>query len=556
MSQLAQLASQIEATIQLYTDNLRKVESGGYPEECSYFTIKKGKKDLYKDSVGYEIMIFMKAIEGSADPWEQYFEKVIESLLGLSTSTSDDIERQTCLCRIYVWFIKMIKEHKIFLSNIKIDIIEMPMTRSYGRPGFRNLSELPAHYQLQPNNESLLPLILNQNSPEKLKYRDREIKDEYEHIVTDDDVTERELQKLWLQNRRELLQEDEARAQLSVRMKNFEDNRVTARARPQSASSVPIAPLEGRFDESIQRPLSAMRQLAQRIVAKDSAPSEMVGRNPHRLLQRYDVYMYLSDSDDDIEAPLNPALRHLDPGATSAFGKTLLRKERPKSAQHLKKLAEGDPEVKVIPTILKHIIVFMFISVREKVLLRYSNYRRAPLTMAHLKWIEDIEKLKRQVNDERVKVETDAAKLKAKAKPSGDAAKDKSKDKAKKPVAKKSKNDGKMSALSQLENRLETLRFSPPVEAAGPMRQQAVDECERIKEAFRKHLHEDEAEVTRLGDKIMRTLVKPQDRPDCVMSVMERNPLEGLRRNPNPPEFWRKFGGGQTKKKGKGKGKA
>jgi hypothetical protein len=209
----------------------------------------------------------------------------------------------------------------------------------------------------------------------------------------------------------------------------------------------------------------------------------------------------------------------------SAANKSLVARERPTSSRKFQELAATDPELKV--------------------LYRHSNFRRMPLTIEQLKWIEEQEKL-RKLSVEAAESKGDANKgkaMKTTAVSTG------GKPKPSKPADKK--DSKQLPVIASFIPSFDTTASSQPSDANGPMRQKEILECERVEAAFKKFLGVDEASMEALSQKLRTVLITPQDRPECLSVFNMRGPTEGLRINPAAPDRWRKFA--STKKNGKRK---
>lgn len=169
-----------------------------------------------------------------------------------------------------------------------------------------------------------------------------------------------------------------------------------------------------------------------------------------------------------------------------------------------------------------------------------------PLTPEQIKWVEDQERIKRNIAEELEKQRSELANAKA-------ATKGKAADKPKPKAAKTKKLDVK--SLPQ------PAAFPPnfdsttnaEVEANGPMRRKEIEDCERIEAAFRKYHNLEDAEMSKLSEKLRRVLITPQDKPECLSLLQLRGPTDGLHKNPKPAETWRRFNPKKTKGKGKKK---
>ena len=172
-----------------------------------------------------------------------------------------------------------------------------------------------------------------------------------------------------------------------------------------------------------------------------------------------------------------------------------------------------------------------------------------PLTFDQIKWLENQEKIKKAIAAEeaKAKLEAELKKLKAaKSKAAADSAGGDAK------VAKKVAS----AKVGLVKRGPQSAVYAPffgseagKTEADGPMRQRELEECESIEAAFRKYNSPTEDQMRVLSARIRRTLITPQDRPECLSRFNVRTATDGLRTNPAPVECWRKL----AKKKG-GKG--
>ena len=166
-----------------------------------------------------------------------------------------------------------------------------------------------------------------------------------------------------------------------------------------------------------------------------------------------------------------------------------------------------------------------------------------PLTPEQMKWVEEQERIKRTIAEELEKQRMEISSAKA-------TGKGKSDNKPKPKPAKTKKTD--LKSLPQLASFPPTFDSTTnvDVEANGPMRRKEIEDCERVEAAFRKYHNLQEAEMAALSEKLRRVLITPQDQPECLSLLQLRGPTDGLSKNPNPSETWRKFNPKKTKGKG------
>lgn len=196
--------------------------------------------------------------------------------------------------------------------------------------------------------------------------------EQFHGIESGDAEKDRAIYEIWLAHRKQQALEAEMKSQLAAKIEEHMSTR-----RPKSAGTNYVA--AGRFGELRQRPLSAMRRLAQMVVTSEKeasisdgtvilADGEAEGQQSQsvqvsdatsiqsslpplprlkRPVKRHDVYLYLSDSDDDVDRPLSSKLRQMQGEGTAALNKSILARERPASSRRFCELASTDPELKV-----------------------------------------------------------------------------------------------------------------------------------------------------------------------------------------------------------------
>jgi hypothetical protein len=215
-------------------------------------------------------------------------------------------------------------------------------------------------------------------------------------------------------------------------------------------------------------------------------------------------------------------------------------RDRPSSAQKFREISANDSEMKV--------------------LYRYSNFRRMPLTEDQEQWANSRES--KRIGDMR-----DQLKKVAEAATAAKTKKDK-KGKDKKPEGKGSKKKApppppppkiikKYSSASDfMDVHFPQFDTDENADCIGPMREEQLRECALIMRC----LADTAGPHTplRISEKTVRNaLLVPQDRPEVVCLENTKNPIEGLMMNPLPKEYWRKMVlvGAKKKKKGGGKKK-
>lgn len=373
---------QIEEMMAHYSavlDQVRRgdeVETGAVPAR-----IKKGAKELQKDVLGFEMMSFLSSELGVEDTtpmkrqstqmnWMAYFKKSLESLLStVLSATSDDIERQCFVSKIYCWYSECLR-HQPSLTPYAGGANTENLDFSYRRPGYRDVSlarlsqsllfqmaELP--FDPKPPQEGFLPFVFSDSRKEK-------VTEHFHGIDTEDEEKDKAIYEIWLANRRQQALEAETKAQLAAKIEEHVSKR-----RPKSAGTTSAS----RISDLRRRPLSAMRRLAQMVVSKEPPKDAVVAESevpveehppsgsaaetvevtaklpplpkPRRPLKRHDVYLYLSDSDDDVDRPLSSTLRRQQEEGTLSLNKSILARERPASSRRLYELSANDPELKV-----------------------------------------------------------------------------------------------------------------------------------------------------------------------------------------------------------------
>lgn len=295
-------------------------------------------------------------------------------------------------------------------------------------------------------------------------------------------------------------------------------------------------------------------------------PPESFARNFNK--QQY--YMQLSDSDDDDKPDIpfkhtaSTAKLHAQQGRKSQSGgkpgssggksagggtapppgsipfkreKPVVR-ERPVSARLFRTLAQDDPEMKVM--------------------YRYSNYRRMPLSEEQEDWLaaRESERVKKSAEEVQRLVAAAAAKAeKKKDKGDGKDKKDKKDDKKKdkpkapppeekKPVKPKYKDASEFMA----KHFPDFDAMGDGADCHGPMRTMQLIEVARVADCFA------EFGVAVDEKRLLKALVVPQDRPEAICLENLRQEAEGLMVNPVPQEYWRKVAMAKKgKKSGKGK---
>ena len=340
-------------------------------------------------------------------------------------------------------------------------------------------------------------------------------------------------------------------------------------------SQTVVTRLQGRDEEAPVPKLSrtaVQRSKSQRFLPMryKLEPLESFTRN----YERQELYMQLSDSDDDEDKDRLPRLQGtLLRGATGTGGgaakgnkgggkaakgpvasikfkrdKPVVR-DRPQSSRQFREVALNDTELKV------HY--------------RHSNYRRMPLTEEHQEWLQGREsEREKKSNDIALHlVEAAAAKeekAKGKAKEGGGKDKDKGgKDKGGGKGGKAAtaahagtEDPPKVKCKYSSAAQFMSAQF-PSFDQAddhsashGPMRALQLVECARIMGAM-----EAFGEAGSVSERALRkALVVPQDKPEAIaLENLRDSELEGLWRNPMPFEFWRKVVIAKAKKGGGGK---
>ena len=211
-----------------------------------------------------------------------------------------------------------------------------------------------------------------------------------------------------------------------------------------------------------------------------------------------------------------------------------------------------------------------------KVLYRYTNYRRMPLTEAQQIWLDEqerdrikfsLEYAKKLVDDQLAK----ATKKKDKDKDKGkkdDKEKGKDKDKDKDKDKKKEKNaKGAKDALAlkkppkpKYKNASDFMEKNFPnfdrddfededrTESCCPMRATQINESDRVMGAFQKF------NIPIKESAVRNALLVPQDNPEAIcLEQLRKTSLEGLMMNPLRKELWRVFTRKASKKGGKKK---
>ena len=209
-------------------------------------------------------------------------------------------------------------------------------------------------------------------------------------------------------------------------------------------------------------------------------------------------------------------------------------RDRPVSAQKFREISATDSEMKV--------------------LYRYSNFRRMPLTEEQEKWLNNREN--KRISETKDKLRKLAEEKAAKAK-KGD------KKGAKKAEAKPNKKKAPekpapppkvikkyASAGDFMDTHFPNFDDDENEDAIGPMRAEQLVECADVYHCLSM------AGLAVSEKTIRRALLVPQDRPEAVCLENSKNPIEGLMTNPLPKEYWRKMVvAGKKKKKGGGKKK-
>lgn len=218
--------------------------------------------------------------------------------------------------------------------------------------------------------------------------------------------------------------------------------------------------------------------------------------------------------------------------------------ERPASAKLFRSVAANDSELKV--------------------LYRFQNYRRMPLTTAQEVWLEEREQ------ERHKKSETMARDMFAAAQAKGDKKKDKKDDKKGEKKDKKDKDKSSKSRPGSTGSGMADDKPKPKYKSANhfmnthfptfdlddmdpeemaPMRAMQLAEVGDIItscEKYRVHLKE---------SSLRKALVVPVDKPEAICLEGLREDKEGLMVNPLPPDMWRQFKMAKGKKGGKKKKK-
>ena len=176
---------------------------------------------------------------------------------------------------------------------------------------------------------------------------------------------------LWASARREEALEEDAHRELIAKMDEVTHER---RRRELTSSQRYLRPQSAGANASSdrpnlpQRPLSAMKQIARAFQAQlkplaappgscqssmDMAGNLSLDLNiapmtvNQRPWKRHQIYMYLSDSDDDVDRPLSSKIKGIDPVEITASEWGFLHQERPASSRRLHEMSYNDPELKV-----------------------------------------------------------------------------------------------------------------------------------------------------------------------------------------------------------------
>ena len=235
------------------------------------------------------------------------------------------------------------------------------------------MSELPIALTTDKSKSStgLLPAIFT--DPFK-----NHLSEQFHGIESGDAEKDRAIYEIWLAHRKQQALEAEMKSQLAAKIEEHVSTR-----RPKSAGTNYVT--ASRFGDLKQRPLSAIRRLAQMVASSEKGNSDKpaavadgdveeedaVHSQPlpvtevasvqsilpplprsKRPVKRHDVYLYLSDSDDDVDRPLSSKVRNLPREGTVALNKSILARERPASSRRFYELASTDPELKVISRVL------------------------------------------------------------------------------------------------------------------------------------------------------------------------------------------------------------
>lgn len=513
---------------------------------------KKGLGELMKDALGFEMIQYVRdnsppqrqgeqAAAGYAADWLGYFCVALESMVAVAMTAADQVERMCLVSMIYCWFndrlLKQNKQGTAHTSQIhrcnpysEANAVARAQNESLASPevshlpqprGYRTLEDLPPH--LQGAAASL--------ASEAAKH--------VGYISTGDEALDVEVYKLWVTARKQQQLEDDVRSQLSLRLAQ-RDSR--APRRPYSAGAVRPPPRTAALQS---RPSSAiMRRLVQQSDGVNADETSGILARPVRAVGGQEAYLRC-DSDDDVDRPLSGAVRQLKETPHSTFYSSLIARERPYSARKFQELAAEDSEIKV--------------------LYRNTNYRRMPLTLPQIKWLEDQEKTKKIVADELARLKAEAEKVKAQkakaksAEPKKGDKKESKGDKSKKEAPAAKKTNGSTKVKKQLPRIAAYIPvFDSDVASAndanGPMRVREIDECDRVEEAFRK-LDRSQSFMKDLSLKLRNILITPQDKPVCLAAFNMKGPMDGLRKNPAPEEKWRKFVLPKIKAKGSSKKK-
>lgn len=207
-------------------------------------------------------------------------------------------------------------------------------------------------------------------------------------------------------------------------------------------------------------------------------------------------------------------------------------RDRPMSAQKFREISANDSEMKV--------------------LYRYSNFRRMPLTEEQEHWLNNRENQRiADMKNDLKKVAADIAAAKAKKDKKGKK-KDEKKSTKKKPPEKPVPPPKIIKKYSSANDFMDThfpnFDIDSNEDAIGPMRAEQLAECEVVYHYL--------SEFNVSEKTVRNALLIPQDRPEAICLENTKNPIEGLMTNPLPKEYWRKMViVGKKKKKGGGKKK-
>jgi hypothetical protein len=217
--------------------------------------------------------------------------------------------------------------------------------------------------------------------------------------------------------------------------------------------------------------------------------------------------------------------------------KSVAIREKPISSRLFKEVISNDFELKLFD--------------------RHANARRMPLNDDAEKWLNENEKERIKLYEEKVKKlkEDFAAKSDKKGGDKGKKETGGKKDQKKKSetVEEPPKIKPKYKSASHFMSTFFPIfdNFENE-ECNGPMRTQQLHECDKIIQAF------EVAGLEIKRDSVYRALIIPQDRAESLCQENLRGAYEGLMTNPLPKEYWRKEmappkkskkGGGKKKKK-------